>query len=892
MADAGRPYRLGVMTRFADPGRCPDCGGPIVSGVAACPNCGLPLRGADAARLFATLAQADQLLVRLREQRVAAVQQSGPVAPPPAASSGPVDPGGPASPVGSASPVGRMGPAGPMGPAFGGGRGGLPAASVPRILLTLGAGCLLVAALVFLAVTWSALGVGGRTAVLAGLTLLAGALAVAMARRRLRGAAEALALVGYGLLVLDLAGANRAGWLGPLGAATFLAVLGGTLIATGAGGALAAERYARRLVAGEVVAAVGTGLVALAAALAQWLPAAPSAVLATGLGLAAAAAFGRGGLPVAAAGSALVALLGWLLLVGEAGDRVLSEGGSWAELWGGLRVWPMLAAAAFAALPALVGVPALVGLPALPGPPAPAGPRGGDGRLPTSFRVGGLAVGLLLLAAAALFPATGLSRTAATAVAIGVLVALVLPAARLPRPWGLVPLPTQAVAAIGVAVVVAGLVGEAVDRLADAADPAFAGAATDQLPAASGDLAPGLLPLGLVALLATVWSVARAAGRRIDRPGPTLVGALALTGAAVALGLSLYPVPLLLVVLALSLLTAGFTGAWLARHNVENLAATATFAALSVAVATAAESLTAIGLGVVTIAAALVARNSRTALTGAAAAAVTAAAAAGEVAAIGALLGVPSPWTALLALLALGILVLGASCAPASWWSDPPDAVRAGLEAGAAVAAVVAAVAGASGSTRPETWVAVYLTVAGVVLTLIALLRPDRRRLAGAGGLLLAAASWVRLADLGVHAPEPYTLPSALALVAAGLVRLRRSPATGTLPALLPGLLLALVPSLLWLLDDVDGRRALALGLGCLALVLAGVRLGWTAPLLTGAAVGAVLVLRLAGPYVGAAVPRWVLIGLAGALLLGLGATWEHRLRDARRVYAYLDRLG
>ena len=32
-------------------------------------------------------------------------------------------------------------------------------------------------------------------------------------------------------------------------------------------------------------------------------------------------------------------------------------------------------------------------------------------------------------------------------------------------------------------------------------------------------------------------------------------------------------------------------------------------------------------------------------------------------------------------------------------------------------------------------------------------------------GSLLALATWVRLADLGVHAPEPYTLPSALALL-------------------------------------------------------------------------------------------------------------------------------
>src|SRR4029079_17104880 len=62
-------------------------------------------------------------------------------------------------------------------------RHGLSAASVPRILLGLGATCLLVAAVVFLAVAWSDLGMGARTAIL--LTLTAGAAAATgwMARR-------------------------------------------------------------------------------------------------------------------------------------------------------------------------------------------------------------------------------------------------------------------------------------------------------------------------------------------------------------------------------------------------------------------------------------------------------------------------------------------------------------------------------------------------------------------------------------------------------------------------------------------------------------------------------------------------------------------------------------
>jgi hypothetical protein len=108
---------------------------------------------------------------------------------------------------------------------------------------------------------------------------------------------------------------------------------------------------------------------------------------------------------------------------------------------------------------------------------------------------------------------------------------------------------------------------------------------------------------------------------------------------------------------------------------------------------------------------------------------------------------------------------------------------------------------------------------------------------------------------------------------------------------LTPGLGLLLVPSLLWSLEEPTGLRPLLLGLGCLLLVLAGARLGWTAPLASGAATGALLVLRLSAPYVGDALPRWVLIGAAGALLIAVGATWERRLADARSVLGYVRAL-
>jgi hypothetical protein len=107
---------------------------------------------------------------------------------------------------------------------------------------------------------------------------------------------------------------------------------------------------------------------------------------------------------------------------------------------------------------------------------------------------------------------------------------------------------------------------------------------------------------------------------------------------------------------------------------------------------------------------------------------------------------------------------------------------------------------------------------------------------------------------------------------------------------LTPGLTLALVPSLIWVLAEPIALRSVLLGAACLALVLGGIRLRWSAPVVHGAWVGTLLVLRLATP-VADAVPRWALIGAAGVLLVAMGITWEQRVRDARRLAGYVHGL-
>ena len=76
----------------------------------------------------------------------------------------------------------------------------------------------------------------------------------------------------------------------------------------------------------------------------------------------------------------------------------------------------------------------------------------------------------------------------------------------------------------------------------------------------------------------------------------------------------------------------------------------------------------------------------------------------------------------------------------------------------------------------------------------------------------------------------------------------------------------------------------------CLVLVLAAVRVRWSAPLLVGSVVGAILVLRELAPYV-AQTPQWLAIGLAGAVLTVIGVTWERRLQDLQVAGSFLGRL-
>lgn len=839
--------------RYADPAHCPDCGAPLPAAPGACPRCGLPLDVPLASELLGTLRHADTLLVRLRaegrptstatatREPATATKGTPETLPPPTA--------------------GTPTYARPR-------RRGLSGATVPQILLGLGALCLLVAAVTFLAVAWSWLGIGGRTAILVGLTLLAGALVVVLARRGLRVGAEALSVVTLGLVALDLAGSADAGWLGDLDDGATAAVCG--VGAAVVGGVLLALTRRRPLVAPQVVVPI-----ALLVSLAGWhgttdrhaLVGLVMTVVLVGVGYAA----HRARLALLPLTAVVAGAVAWNTLFTAGLARAAWDGPSLRSLWLEYDAWPLLAAAALLLAPALLW------------------PR---------LLVVAASAAATLLTALLLLPAADETRTTVVTACLFALAAwsayALLVRAGSTR-WARVAPAPLALAALVPALTAVELAGTAADRLTEA-EP-FTRDLADPLPAAWWTPTDGWLLVPLVAgVLLAAYAAVRVltTDRRHDRAWPA---AVALLGLAATLAVALAEVPPAYVALPLAALGAALALAPLGGWAPEPTGAVARVAGLvllvlAVPAGLSSAAVTALVLAAVAATAAVrtLARTTRTTRTprtthtaGAtrtddawAWSAALPAALGGLAWTLAHLLGSDPQWRGVVVLLVVGAVALALP--------RPP------LETAAAVTGAVAAMGSVDASLGDPTVVAVHLTVAGALLVAHALLHPGRRPVAAPGGVLLAAATWVRLADLGVEEPEPYTLPSALVLVALGLWLLRRRPETSTYTALVPGLALATVPSLLWALADPVSLRAVLLGLACLGLVVAGARLRWSAPLLVGGVVGALLVLRELEPYA-ADLPPWVLIGAAGAVLTAVGVTWESRLRDLRHAAAYVGHL-
>lgn len=807
------------MTRYADPFTCPDCHMPIPPGADTCRSCALPLTHPLAGELLRTLARADDLLGQLRATATRPVT----VGPGAVSTGGSLIP--PVAPMPAAAPSPR--------------RTGLRAATVPQVLLGLGATCLLVAAVIFLAVAWSWLGIEGRTTVLVALTAVSGGTGAWLAGRGLRVAGEALTVVALGLLTLDVVGADSAGWLGDLSTAGLVAVVGGVLGSVSLGLALTPTR----LVVPQLTAALGLGL--------AWAGTegtvdgqdllVPTLVV---LAFAALALVGRTTRRTVLPWAALVgAGFAWFDLLVSSLDGLEVDGVvSFAGVWGGTG-WGVLVAAALLLLPLVLDRRHELALTCLTGATV-------------------LTTGILTA------PAFDEPLTTATAVALGVLLAATATARLMPRAWSALALVPAALAALPVTVVAAALLLDAGSRvlLVDGQDLRLSD--DDAL------VHPALLVPATTALLLLV-AVALPVVQRFVRT----LAPLALVVTAVAT-LALFGVPLWTVVVATAVVGAALVTDGL-RHDAR------------------AGTVRAVVGGVVLLAAVVASLPSPALLTGTLALLTLAATAL--------LLRGRFPEADLLGGVTLPV-ALAATMWSAADLADADTVLRAvpvlvvvgllaiarprvELETSAALAGATAAVLSVAAAVDEPTALAVHLTVAGALVTATSLVHTSRRPLGWVGGLLLAAATWVRLADLGVEAPEAYTLPTAAALVLLGLHRLRTAPEAASTTTLGPGLVLATVPSLLWVLaGDPISLRALLLGAACLALALLGARLRWSAPLVVGAVVGGLLVLRELAPYA-QQTPQWVVIGLAGTVLTVVGVTWERRLHELHQAATYLERL-
>ncbi|MFI0718613.1 SCO7613 C-terminal domain-containing membrane protein [Streptomyces sp. NPDC021224] len=720
------------------------------------------------------------------------------------------------------------------------------ARSAQTLLLTLGGSLLTLAGLVFTLVSWGRFGIGARTAVLAVLTLAVLAAPFPLRRRALAATAETASAVGLALVLLDAYAARAAGLAGLDGVRAY----GYWAAVTGLAAAGAAA-YAR-LSRSELLPYAAVLLLQLPAPLtagyghAHATGLAYALLVSAGVDLAVAARL-RARVPGPFAfGAAAVGAAAGGLLAGAAAYSFDSYGPALracvplllAAALGlaaaGLRaaappVRTVTAALAGLALLAAAAVAPHLALPHAWLPLAWAGPAALLAAvafaLPPRRGHGPVALGLSAAGAFAL-------AAAGVSVLPDLLRALTEPlrgAPDFPGTWHV----TGTVATV--AALVAAVAAGAAVRFRAVALPLWCGAAVATVAAAvTAPVAAGApyavavaVPTAL-ALAATAALVrtgpAGPAGPHLPPPwgaGPAAALCALLAAGAVALGWSLARDGAALTVWGIAAVVAG--GAAAARRFVLP-AGTVAVAALGYEAARAAHAA-----------------------------------------------GLPSH------LAAFAVLGIALATVPVA------GAAGAGAEYAGYVLGAVAVTATAG--HPQELSLALALAGAGAAGTA---LRAERRRAAAtAAALLLSASLWVQLALAEVHAPEPYTVGPSAVLLALGHLRRRRAPALGSWPAYGPGLCATLLPSLVAVWAQPHGPRPLLLGAAALTVTLLGARHRLRAPLVTG---GLVLLADAAHELAPAVlhslahVPHWAPVALAGGLLVYVGATYERRLAEARRL--------
>ncbi|MGW7250721.1 SCO7613 C-terminal domain-containing membrane protein [Streptomyces decoyicus] len=788
----------------------------------------------------------------------------------------------------------------------------ISAPSARTALLIVGGVLVVVAALVFTVVSWGRLGIGGRAAILLALTACALALPRPLRRRQLTATAEASAAVGLALVLLDAYAAREAG-LGGLdlvGPAGYWAVVT-TLTAVGAGAYGWWQRLRIPLPVGFLTAQL-PGLLGTTASggtaedYATAMIATAAMDFAALYALAAHTATGPAGLRDRLGGEGAATAL-------VTGARVI--GGGWALLGGALAA----AHATSASAPAEVmraWVP--LGLLVLLGTALCRGFR----TLPFALRCGaeGVAVVALTVAIGAglrwVVP-SGWDVAGYAAPAALIMVWAAVSSVRSGR-WAkpaergpLAPLPEAAaaaaageLAAASVMLLLTGVVvlPELAYALTRPVVPGITLWLDGQPPRWSWQLATApLFVLWLVASVLATLAVlrARAVGDgHLDRAANALRNAAAL---AAVPALLLMPVavglPYAWVLAAAAVVTVAVAVDVVRRPGaalVPRLSALAASGALALLWSSADRAAVLALCGTFAASAAVLAHvlaaptaSPAERATARVAGAFAVLALGVEAFASGLTAGLPGHLAAF-AVLAVAVL---AACAAAAWHRIPGREQVSTAAEGAGY--VLAATALALTAPHPDA-LSLALAVSGVAGLALAL-RPDRRRAALAGTALLIASSWVRLSLAGVTFPEAYTLPVTAAALVIGHRRRTGNPETGSWPAYGAGLSATMLPSLSAAFNDGNWVRPLLLGTAALLVTVVGVRTRLQAPLVVGSGVLVLVGVHELAPTVVQVlglVPRWVPLAAAGLLLLLLGATYEKRIDEARRLRDTVRSMG
>ncbi|MFJ8466085.1 SCO7613 C-terminal domain-containing membrane protein [Streptomyces swartbergensis] len=752
------------------------------------------------------------------------------------------------------------------------------APSVQNVLLVLGGVLLTLAAAVFTLVSWGDMGITGRALVLGAVTLAALAGPALLLKRGLRSTAESVAGLGLALTVLDAYALHEAALAGTDGtgyAAAAAAVLAGVWSAYG----LLPATAALRLPLPCALAAAQFPLL-LWALSADAGPYVTSAALLVTAGLDAVAALRRrtGSVRITAmvgaycVGALGVLTAGWLSLAADTPSAAARAGGL------------LLLAATIAVGAAWWGASAgsLSSADSGSSESADAPWQG-----PSAKHALGLAIASGLLAVGAFGGTVRSWLPELWTVPAYLVCGIVLPAAvRAGRLPGAVRLgfawasgAVQALAVLWalpvVAVVVLGPAGW-IGRVWSGVPSDARAAVTVETPWPPDAAAAPVVLLAVAAVLALTVRAEQWRSR-------ARIGALGLAWATALTLPAVFGVPYAAGMVVLGVMTAA--ALYVSRATASTARLTALLLSLITSVSLAMASLASqtATLVVLSVLTALFASASwRTSL-----ASVTAPAALVYATALASATGAAADWPpARTALLVLAVPVAATLLAPrlvAQRATVPVEAVGAA----AGLLAVGLAI------TDPPL-LALVLALCAVIAAGTAL-RPDRRPVGYAATALFVLAAWVRLAAWEVGTPEAYTLPVTVPALLVGALRRRRDPQASSWTAYGPGLAATLLPSLLTAWGDPHWTRPLLLGTAALLVTLLGARHHLQAPLVLGGSVLALVALHELAPYVvqvTGALPRWAPPALAGLLLLALGATYEQRIRDVRRVREVLGRMN